>query len=225
MKFDTNFNKALGGFPIRVLFCNIYPMKQKKPAKIKLLIAFFIAIALVASLLSGCSPEKVRNLGPKEAVIKLKPVKSYRDFPSLAGTPLKTIEEARKSTLSLIKAYLETAFLNLTSAKSLDFKEQVLEFYDEDSLEAAEKNISVLSLGEEGKRIDSITSNELQIPLIAINYDKSKKPSLSTVKFLFEAKYKAGKKLIKLKLSGWLAAENQGEDWKIFNYQINQELK
>ena len=188
-------------------------------------ISLFLIIFLVAVSLSGCSSKKTKELGPREAVIEIKPPKVYRDVPSVAGTPLKTIEEARKSTLSLIKAYLETAFLNLNSAKSADYKEQVFALFDKKSRPKFEKNFATLSLGAEGKSINAILGNKLQLELIVINYDKSKKPSLSTVKIdNFDVKYKTGKKVFKLNISGWLAAERQGSEWKIFDYRLKQTL-
>jgi hypothetical protein len=186
----------------------------------------FPAIILIAFLiltgLSGCKKEVVT--GPQKASVKTVEAGKYEKFTTVAGTPKIVIQQARKSAIDTITAYFETAFLDLSLARTAQYKEKISSFFSNEIQQKAIKDYQVLSLGEESKKLSAIVKNSLQIPTITINYDKSKKPSLGTIKVNFKAKYKAGYKNVNLKTSGWFVLARDSRGWKIFDYSIKQNL-
>lgn len=193
----------------------------------KIIVAVFTILLILAVVSTiGCKQKTKSPSGRKQATIAEIDVKRYSDMVTVVGTPRSTIAEARESVEDTLKTYFETAFLDLDSASKANFQEEVLSFFSEDIKAKAQSELIFLSIKSEGTRLNSIINNNLKAPLLAISYDKSKKPVLSTVNFEFTAKYKIKEKSqANLKTFGWLALVKEGEDWKIFDYWVQSSLK
>ena len=193
----------------------------------KIIVAVFaILIILVVASAIGCKQKAKSPTGRKQATISKIDVEKYSNMVTVAGTARSTITEARESVEDTVKSYFETAYLDLDAASKANFQEEVLSFFSEDTRAKAQNELVFLSISGEGTRLTSIINNNLKAPLLAISFDKSKKPTLSTVNFEFTAKYKTkGENQANLKNFGWLALAKEGEDWKIFDYWVQSSLK
>ncbi|HDZ86177.1 MAG TPA: hypothetical protein ENH57_00625 [Actinobacteria bacterium] len=189
-------------------------------------ICSLIIVIVILGALMGCSQSPAQSKGPQQATISEVDVKKYSDMPTVQGTPRSVISESRESVRGTVKEYFEKAFLDLGLVNSAGFQEEILSYFTKDTQAKAQTELRLLSLAEEGTRLESISTNQLKIPLLAISFDKSKKAALSTVNFEFTAQYKAKKKKqADLKTFGWMALAKEDGDWKIFDYWIQTSLK
>lgn len=176
-----------------------------------LLVLLIIVLALTP--LFGCLKLQSKDTGPKRATITSVEIESP-----------KSPNQEHKSVVDFIKTYLQTAFLDLKLVKKAGYRSKVKTFFDKTIQDKTSKDWQILSLGTDGKKLDSITKNKLQIKSISIYYDQLKNTSLSTVRFAFEAEYRADFQPVQLKVTGELSLQKQGQSWNIFSYKLNQDL-
>lgn len=181
---------------------------RKKHCLIIIVIVFAIAI------ISGClKPPQEKIKGPRRS--------------SITSVKIKKGDKDSKtaSVVNFVKSYLQTAFLDLKIAKQNGYKDEISDFFDDSISDKAARDLQILSLGSDGKKLDIISKNDLQFKTISIYYDKLRNTSLSTVELVFNAQYQAQYSPVFLKINGTFSLHKEKENWKIFSYKIKQELR
>ncbi len=189
---------------------------------------FFVIILLIAVLFlaAGCQKEASVQKSLPKATVNNAGASKYIDLPTVEKSSASTIKQARDSVSKTVEKYIQNAFLDLKLANRPDFAPQILNsFFSKKSQAAADKDFGILSLGQHGKNLQAINSNDLKIEAITLHYDESKKASLGTAQIDFKAEYKAGNNTANLKYNGWLALSKEGDGWKIFDYKVEQHLE
>lgn len=174
-----------------------------------------LILALAAVIwLSGCLklPQQ-KDTGPKRTAITSSEIQNP-----------KIPKQAHKSIADFVKSYLQTAFLDLNLAKKTNYKHEITSFFDEKIQDKTEKDWQILSLGEEGKILGSISQKRLKFKSISIYSDELRNTSLSMVDFVFEAEYKADFKPVSLTVTGNFSLYKDKEGWKIISYKLKQNL-
>ncbi len=193
----------------------------KKRIYVRRILPILIATVIIAIFISGCAEKTVISQREKLPSIKVEHTRNFY----MVGTVSKSVStEAKESVVETSKSYLETAYLDLILAKSDGYKSKLLSFVSEETVDRYKADWQDLSLGDSAKNIKAIEEKKLKVPYITVQYDKAKKPTLSTFQYIFDATYKEDEKLMKLNAYGWFVLEKKGNDWKIFDYYAIQSI-